>query len=434
MINYEKNIKVHNKSASFSVKKIFMNTKQISILGKHASWVAAGNVVSKIIMFAANIWIANHLLDQGYGAVSFAFVIVNYFYLLAFSGIETVATRESAKISPSKLGEFTAQLILIRSILVIAIFVITWATGNLIGGLTGLMVKLYALSLIPQIFNVINLFYGVEWSWPITIYFIGGRVLYFGILILTVKNIEDAKWAPIAFGIAIASENLFLFILWLRKIKFGFLKKLSKFDYKKWTPAIPISLAVGGLLLHENFAGIFIKFTDTEAALSIYYAAFRLVFVVISLTLLLSYVFLARFVKFLKENPKSALKFFRQICLLGIISGAVFALSVSLLSTHIIKIIYKPELFGSAGILAIAAWQMCIAPARVISFQALNACHKQNKTVFLIFIGTALSICAIIFIGKFYGMKGAVIGTVIGELILAAILYLAADKELTKKT
>ena len=67
-----------------------MNKKQISILGRHASWVGAGNIVSKLIMFAANIWLANHLLEKGYGAFCLGFVIVNYFYLLAFSGIAQV--------------------------------------------------------------------------------------------------------------------------------------------------------------------------------------------------------------------------------------------------------------------------------------------------------------------------------------------------------
>ncbi len=410
-----------------------MSTKQISILGKHASWVGAGNVVSKIIMFAANIWIANHLLERGYGAVCVGFVIVNYFYLLAFSGMETVSTRESAKLQPSKLDEFTAQFLIVRAVLVLVTFIITWAAGTYIGGLTGLMTKLYAFSLFPQIFNVINLFYGVEWSWPITIYFVGGRVLYFCILVLTVKNINDAKWAPIAFGIAIAAENLFLFILWLKKINFDFFRHVSKFVLKEWAPALPITLAIGCLLLHENFAGIFIRFSNGEAAAGIYYAAFRLVFVVISLSLLLSYVFLARFVKFLEDAPKHALRFFHQICLLGVFFGTLFAVVVCFSSGQIVKIIYKPELSPSAAILAIACWQMCAAVARIISFQALNACHKQNKAVFLIFIGSGLSICSIVSAANLYGVKGAVAGTVIGEAILALILFTAANKELQLK-
>jgi len=141
---------------------------------KHLLLIGSGNAISKIMMFAASIFIANKLLQEGNGAVCTAFVIVNYLYLLVFSGVETVATRDTAGVDIKTLKGFTGELLLIRIVASAILLVFTWYLGKFIPGMTGKMVQLYALSLIPQSFNLVNLYYGVEWSLPVAVYFIGG--------------------------------------------------------------------------------------------------------------------------------------------------------------------------------------------------------------------------------------------------------------------
>ena len=154
---------------------------QTKTLRQHILWIGIGNAISKIIMFAASIFVANKLLEEGNGAVCSAFVIVNYLYLLVFAGVETVATRDTAGVDAKTLKGFTGELLLIRSVAAVLLFVFTWIAGSYIPGLTGRMVQLYALSIIPQAFNLVNLYYGVEWSWPVGIYFVGGRIIYLSI-------------------------------------------------------------------------------------------------------------------------------------------------------------------------------------------------------------------------------------------------------------
>ena len=404
-------------------------------LKQHILWIGVGNAISKIMMFVASIFVANKLLEEGNGAVCAAFVIVNYLYLLVFSGVETVATRDTAGVDAKTLKGFAGELLLIRSIAAVLLFAFTWLVGSYIPGLTGRMVQLYALSIIPQAFNLVNLYYGTEWSWPVAVYFVGGRIIYLSVLILNIKGIEDAKWVPFAFGAAILAENLFLLILWLKKYGAAIYKGFGKFFLKRWEAALPVTFSIAFLVMHENSAGVILRFMKGESAAGIYYASYRLVFVAISLTLLLSYIFLSRISSLRKNNPEKVRKFFYKSCMIALGCGLLFSIFGAFLAKPIVAIIYKPEYAVSGVLLTAAVWQMSIAPVRVLCFQTINACHAQVKMLKLIIPGVAISIIAV-FIGiNNFGLIGAVYGTIIGEIIIMTTLFifslrLAAPREI----
>ncbi|MCX7001849.1 MAG: hypothetical protein NTV22_01085, partial [bacterium] len=195
-----------------------MNAARAAQTMRHAmALVSAGNLVSKLLMFAANIWIANRLLDAAYGSVSVAFTVVNYIALVLFVGLDTITTREAAGAAPQHLRRLAGELGVIRlGLVALAIgltLVIALCLPAPAGGLTGL----YALSFVPLVLYAVNLFYGVEWAWPITAYFIGGRVVYCGLVCALVHTTHDAAAVPIAFALALCAENVFLFLLWQRR-------------------------------------------------------------------------------------------------------------------------------------------------------------------------------------------------------------------------
>jgi len=397
---------------------------QTKTLKQHILWIGIGNAISKIIMFAASIFVANKLLEEGNGAVCSAFVIVNYLYLLVFSGVETVATRDTAGVDAKTLKGFTGELLLIRSVAAVLLFVFTWIAGSYIPGLTGRMVQLYALSIIPQAFNLVNLYYGVEWSWPVGIYFVGGRIIYLSILILTVSGIADAKWVPFAFGTAIFAENLFLLILWLKKHGAAVYKGFGKFFFKRWEAALPVTFCIAFLVMHENSAGVILRFAKGESAAGVYYASYRLVFVAISLTLLLSYIYLSRISNLIKNNPEKVKSFFKKSCLIALGGGLLLSVCGTFLAKPVVNFLYKSQYAESGVLLTIAVWQMCIAPVRVLAFQTINAFHAQVKMLKLIIPGVIISIAAVLIGINSFGLIGAVYGTIIGEIIVMATLLI----------
>lgn len=389
-----------------------------SSIKKHILLIGGGNAISKIMMFAASIFIANKLLEEGNGAVCTAFVIVNYLYLLVFSGVETVATRDTAGADVNTLKAFTGELLLIRIIASVLLFSFTFFAGKFIPGLTGKMVQVYAFSIIPQAFNLVNLYYGVEWSLPIAVYFVGGRIVYLAILLLTVRGVENAIWVPLAFGAAIFAENLFLLILWLKKFGAKIQKGFGKFFFKRWEAALPVTLSIALLVMHENSAGVILRFTKGEGAAGIYFASYRLVFVAISLSLLLSYVYLSRMSNYKKNAPKEARPFFVKSILLVFICGLFVSALGTFLAKPIVSFLYKAEYAESGALLTVAVWQMCVAPVRVLAFQTINACHAQVRMLKILIPCVAISIVSVILFIRSFGLLGAVYGTIIGEMII----------------
>jgi len=405
-----------------------MNAARATQTMRHAmAWVSAGNLVSKLLMFAANIWIANRLLDAAYGSVSVAFTVVNYIALVLFVGLDTITTREAAGAAPQHLRRLAGELGVIRLGLVALAIGLTLVMALCLpapaGGLTGL----YALSFVPLVLYAVNLFYGVEWAWPITAYFIGGRVVYCGLVCALVHTTHDAAAVPIAFALALCAENVFLFLLWQRR--YGVEHPLRPRSLSpRWRAAVPVTASSAFLLLHEN-AGMLAVFVLCGAATTgVYAAGYRLVYIAVSLTGLLSYVFLARFTRVLRDQPATARALFRGVIVCALVGGALASIAGILLARPVVRLLYDPVYQPSAAIIVILAWQMVAAPARVIAYQTLNACGMQRRIVPWCAGGAAVSVSAVVLGCGWAGAPGAAMGTVLGELASMVVLVVAADR------
>jgi O-antigen/teichoic acid export membrane protein len=391
--------------------------------------VGSGNAASKVMMFVANVWIANRLLAEGYGAVSVAFAVVNYISLFLFSGLDTVTTRAAAEAGEDHLGPLTGQLCAARTVFVVGALALTMGVSLFFPGSTGYLVRLYALSFIPQAVYAVNLYYGVEWARPVAVYFVGGRIVFLGLVLLCVRDSADAAWVPLSFGAAILVENLYLAALWVKRYGIAMRHALARFDWQRWRAALPVSIGTAGLLLHENAALIVLYALAGKATAGLYAASFRLVYIAISLTTLLSYVLLARLTRVRRESAAQAQVLFLRLTAYAGLAGLLFAGAGLALAGSVVSIIYRPEYAASASLLRLAVWQMAAAPIRVLAFQALNACHAYRAMLPRVYLGLVVSLAAVIAGAQWLGAQGAVIGTVAGEVVIATLLWQAARRE-----
>ncbi|NLF37961.1 oligosaccharide flippase family protein [bacterium] len=395
----------------------------LALIGTRFFWVAAGNVASKAMMFVANIWLANRLLEQGFGALNVAFTIVNYLALFAFSGIDTVATRHAAGLDEPLLRRCAGELVALRTVTSLALFVLSLAAGFLLPGMAGTMTVMYAFSFLPQCINVVNLFYGVEWTWPVTIYYIGGRVVYLGLLLAFVRGTADGAAAALAFGAAILAENVFLYVLWARRHG---ARMFASPRAATWLPAVPIMLASAAVLLHENAGIIAVYAFRGESAAGLYCASYRLVYVAISLTALFSFVYLARYTRIERGDAAARRLFFLRVAGVCMAAGLAASAVLSVIARPLVALVYRPVYADSGVLLSVAVWQFALAPVRVIAFQTLNACHAQRRAAAMALLGAVVSLAAVITGVMAYGIMGAVAGTIIGEAALGCALCAAA--------
>jgi O-antigen/teichoic acid export membrane protein len=127
------------------------------------------------------------------------------------------------------------------------------------------------------------------------------------------------------------------------------------------------------------------------------------------------------------DDPHGARQFFTRVTRMTLVGGLCVSIAGTALAYPVVRLLYRPEFAASACLLCLAVWQMALAPARVMAFQALMACHAYTPAIALSWLAVACTTGAVLLGIYVYGTAGAVVGTVIGEMIVAWLMLKRAD-------
>lgn len=390
--------------------------------------VGFGNAASKVMMFAANVWIANRLGADGFGALGVAFAVVNCLYVLGYTGLDTAATHRTAMTAPRGYPALGGQVIMLRVVIGAVLLTASMVIGVTMHGAVGRMVMLYGISFIPQMVNIAPLFIGSEWPWPVAVYFVGGRIVFCALIVALVAHPGDMAMVPWSYAAAIVVESTFLCTMWARRYGLDPLMAVGLRVWRRWLSVIPIALASAGMMLHEYAVMLVLYGLRGAHDTGLYCAAHRLVFVMASVMALASTVFLARMTRVRHAAPELAHRLVYTAQIVGTTGAVVCAAASALLATSLVRLLYVPEYEASGAILRLAAWQMVCMPMRYIAFQTLNAYHRYWQAMVTVCLGS-LCTCAFVAAGVGRdGLRGAVLGSIIGEIALAGMLMLQARR------
>ncbi|MBQ7556122.1 oligosaccharide flippase family protein [bacterium] len=386
------------------------------------AFVWGGNILSKVMMFVATIYLANKLEVEGFGIFSTAFAITNYISLALFTGVDTLTTRESAKLSPETVWPFSKELFHVRRKLANLAVILTALIALYLGKGSrdcGLALILFGLGFIPLQFYTVNLFYGLEWSWPIAVYFVGGRLVYLALLFAFVRGTGNLMAAAGAFTSAIAVENIFLFIcLFLRYGKRADRSITSpKIDLK---PVLLLTLLSALIMLHENAPQLLVFFLKGDREAGLYASSFRLIYTAVTLANLGGFVFLARFSRERGEGT------YKLALLPAIILGLVFSFAGYFCADLIYSLLLKQSYVGGALVLKAGIFQMALVPVRVLAWQRVIVKEKAKSALLPLVLGVLFSIGISTYMTYAFGAVGAAKGLFCGEAVItAAMLFLA---------
>ena len=386
------------------------------------AFVWGGNILSKVMMFVATIYLANKLELEGFGIFSTAFAITNYISLALFTGLDTLTTAESAKLSPEQVWPFSKELFAVRRKLANLAVIITALIALYLGKGrrdSGFALILFGLGFIPLQFYAVNLFYGLEWSWPIAAYFVGGRLVYLGLLFVLVKDSSNLMAAAGSFTAAIAIENLFLFLcLFLR---YGKLSDRAvptpKIDLK---PVLLLTVLSALVLLHENAPQFLVFFMKGEQEAGLYASSFRLIYTAVTFANLGGFVFLARFSKEAGEGT------YKKSLLPALVLGILFAAAGYFCADLIYSLLFSQSYAGGALVLRAGIFQMALVPLRVLAYQRVIAKGKAKSALLPLVLGVILSIGLSAYMINVSGAIGAARGLFCGEAVITALMLILA--------
>ena len=239
--------------------------------------LGSGEMVSRLIAFAATVYIARVLGADGYGVIAFAVGINLYFSKIADFAIESVGAKEIAR-NRQSLAQLASAVMGVR--IALALFVTALsvlAVQLLVPEPERSVLSLYLLTMIPIAASTKWIHVGLEDTRPIGIARVLGETLGLAIVLAVMLHSADLWAPPVA---QIASEALIAFILMMVLRRRGHVFKIS------WNPgtALPVFKAALPLLVHTllglliyNSDLIFLRLFRDSEQLGYYAAAYTLI-------------------------------------------------------------------------------------------------------------------------------------------------------------
>lgn len=373
--------------------------------------------ITRIIGFAATIYIARVLAVEGFGLINYGLAFISYALLFANPGLTIIGTREVARAPHDRrLIEATLGLRLVLGILMFAVFFV----GSIVipgDTTTKRVIIVYALTLFPFAVLLEFVFQGRE-----EMGYIGaGRIIQYGIylvvLLLFLRRVTDLLVVPLAFVISYLGNAAFLTAVFISK--YGSFK--FRFSLPQWRTMLSASVPVGLAIIFNHATislppivlGIFM----TNYEVGVFSAGWKIVFVLLIIERVFYYVFFPILSRQHKEHPEQLAGSFNL--LIRLLFGLTIPIAVGglILAPGIIVGVFGRSFLEAAGVLRILLPFFVIAPVNTVFGYGLIAIGQEKQFFRIISMTALLSAIFIVLLGCRFGAQGAAGALFIGECV-----------------
>lgn len=390
-------------------KKIFKNT----------FFLAASQVLGKLLTFFFIIYAYRYLGDQVFGKYNFVNSFTSFFFLISIFGLTNLQLREIAR-SPQKASLYLSNILLIRIVLVVI-------TTLLLLGLTYLLpydvetlaaLRIFSLSIAFQIltFTFIDNFVALEKSFYFALTLtLNHLILSLAGIFLLVKGYGLIALSWLWFGSWLLTTFLGFFLL----NKYGFpLSFQPNFQVVKWLirEAWPFVLSSLVFMLFFKVDTVLLFTIKNAAQTGWYTAGYRIIeatsFIPQSL-MLASFPSLARLYREKKETMEEvSKKSFRYLSILS------FPLAIGgfFLSSGLMSFFYEKSADLIAASFSILIFSFPLLSLREGAIHVLNAQDRQKTNFYIDLAGLIVNLGLNLVLIPAYGFIGAAWATFLSYL------------------
>lgn len=381
-------------------------------------------------------YVSRVLLPTGTGKVSFAISMITYFNMLAQLGIPTYGIRACAKLRDDRaaLSKTANELLII----------------NLIMSLVSYIALGFALALVPRLFedrtlymivslNIILTAIGMEWLYKameqytyITVRSVAFKFIALVIMFMIVRDQGDYVWYGLVTVVSASVSFVFNFI---NASKYIDLKLFGKYDLKQHFKPAAIFFAMScATVIYTNLDTVMLGFMKEDAQVGYYHAAVRIKTILVSIVTSLGGVLLPRLSYYVE---KGMMEDFRRVSHKAMNFVLVFATSLAVyFMIYADKGIYF--LSGSAYTDSILPMRIImptlvfIGLTNIIGIQMLVPLGKEKIVLYSVVSGAAIDLVLNMILIPKYAAAGAATGTLVAELIVLIVQYIALRSEVQK--
>jgi O-antigen/teichoic acid export membrane protein len=309
----------------------------------------------KFVGFLATAYLARVLGKSGFGAINVAQSILNYAIVLSTGGVAILGTRKIA--SNLKVGEITGQIFYGRFIFSTIVFLVTITITFLLSGLSEsfYIIFTYMLFLFPTVFMLGWFFVGIQKMETVAYARIIGTIVYFIIVVLIVKERQDAVLTGIAWTTGGMATTLF-FLYFYKRYGYSFHLSGSKRNFLEMLKeSFPLGIASYISQFLVAFPVIYVAFIAGNSEAGIFSAALKMTSLFLIFDRVFATLFLPKITNVITTRESSLEELFNTILKIIVLSTLAASIFLFLFSELIII-----KVFGSAYTEAIFIFKLLL--------------------------------------------------------------------------
>lgn len=375
------------------------------------------NIFYQIVNFFSLIYIAKIIGPEGYGEVSIALAYFTYFAIISNFGLNLLGTKEIAKHKNIRTRLFS-HIFTIKLFLTVIAITLMCLLGLLYNSNTMYLIMLYSVSIFSFGIYIDWFFQGIEKMKYIGISKSIAAIVYFLMLIVFVKSIENIYFVPFSFFIGQLIASIYLFVTLrkkiLRKIKVKFSLWKSKILFLH---AYKLGISIFLIQIIYNIDIIMLDFFTTKEEVGLYSAAYKLImpFIMIGAVYFdVVFPIMARFFKESKEKLETVVNISAKIMFP---LSFLFGVLITLAAKDIILIFYGEEYIQSVKFFEITIWIAVVIYWNMVYARVMWVAKKEKEYIYIIGFQAVINIGMNYLLIPIYGGIGAAISTIISELV-----------------
>ena len=393
------------------------------VVGRNFLALGSGEVVARVVAFAATIYVARTLGAEYYGIIGFAAAIVLYLSRIVDGGMELgVGIREIAA-DPGRIQ------VVVPSVLTARIVTAVLLSGAL--GLLGLLVfpqpegavlALYGMTLLAVGASSRWVYLGLEQTSLVAIVRTGGELLMVLLVFLLVRGPGDLTRVPAAqfLGDMLAAVVLLGWLVYrgcpLRpRLDFDVLRRVLP----RAVPMVGASLV--GLMIYNSDL-VFLRVFDGTIAVGYYAAAYALISFMSNVGSAYGLSLLPTLTR-LGGTPGEQHRLFGTATAQVFAATLPIAIGCTILAPGIIELVFGSDFSNSATPLRILVWAIPVSVLRDVAIAALMSHGREGRIFRLTAASAVLNLALNLLLIPRFSLAGAAAATVITEAVRMAAAF-----------
>ncbi len=397
---------------------------EVKRISSNISWLTISEIGSKIIGFVFVIIIARYLKTVIFGQYSFAISFGIIFSVVAEFGLGTLLTREVAR-DKNKAFKYLGNLFVLKIFISVLTFGLIYLSVQFFNKPENIEYLVYLAGLNIILISYNTFFRSVFRAFEKMKYETYSRLIErIALLLLTILVvIFNLGVISIFWALIIGEAISFIYTLWILNKKFTQLK--PQYDFAFWKAALKPSIyfTITGLFINIYFKidVIMLSTMKNDQITGLYSAAYDLMLAFLFVPTVLAaavYPLLSNFYKNYKERLQTLIP---RLIKYFLIIGIPLSLGLLGLSKYLINILYGQDFSGSIIIFQYLSIALIFVFLNFIFSTLFNSIDKQKILTLTSGFGMVFNIAVNFILIPRYSATGAVIATILTEILLSAL-------------